>query len=85
MVMLKFGGAAGVSYLCHGSGCSEVPGARMHSTSEHLRYLLLFFFFFSIFSYPLTFFPPLTPPPCLLEPFSVWQPPPPCSLKAERK
>lgn len=46
MVMLKFGGVAGVSYLCHGSGCSEVPGARMHSTSEHLCYLLLFFFFF---------------------------------------
>lgn len=54
MVMMKFGGVAGVSYLCHGSGCSGVSWARMFSTSGHLRSLLLFFFF--IFSYPLTSF-----------------------------
>lgn len=54
MVMPKFGGVAGVSYLCHGSGCSEVPRARTHSTSEHLRYLLLFFSFY--FQFPAHFF-----------------------------
>lgn len=62
MVMLKFGGVAGVSYLCHGSVCSEVPRARTHSTSEHLRYMLPFFFLFSVTrslffsSYPFTLF-----------------------------
>lgn len=81
MVMMKFGGVAGVSYLCHGSGCSGVSCAKMFSTSGHLRSLLLFFFYFHL---PAHFFSPLTPLPCSLKPFSV-QPPPPCSLKAERK
>lgn len=59
--MMKFGGVAGVSYLCHGSGCSGVSCARMFSTSGHLRSLLLFSLYsvtrsllFS--SYPVTLF-----------------------------
>lgn len=100
MVMLKFGGgdmggvsgrevqwlAAGVSYLCQGSGCSGVSSCmRRHSTSEPLHSLFLIVSL-SPFCYPLTSFLLFRSHPLstlLVIPFLCVAAP--SSLKAERK